>query len=457
MANQKDISIKEVSTGYRVYDYRTPIKFGGRIVDSMTLLDVEVRVADRSGREAVGKGSMPLGNIWAFPSDVVGGDETLSAMKALAERVRAIAESCSEFGHPVEIMTGLEDEFLSCAADASSELSLAEPIPKLCALVVVSPFDAAVHDGYGRLHGVNVYDAYGPEFMNRDLSTYLTDEFKGEYLDRYTLREPKPRMPLYHLVGALDPLTEGELAERIDDGLPETLGEWIERDGLTHLKVKLNGDDLEWDADRVLSVDGVAREVQEKLGVQEWFYSTDFNEKCPNVGYLIDFLKRIEEVNPACFERIQYIEQPTSRYLKEHMENRMHEAAAIKPVVIDEALVDFEHLRLSMELGYTGVALKTCKGQSQALLMGAAALKYGLFLCVQDLTLVGASFLHSAGMAARLPEVAAVEGNGRQYCPAAWSGEKGAWEDSWPDAFRVRDGTVGTAALTLPGLGHYPG
>lgn len=450
MANPKDVSVKEVSTCYRVYDYRTPIKFGGRVVDSMTLLDVEVRVADRSGREAVGRGSMPLGNIWSFPSDTVDGDGTLSAMKALAERVRAITESFNEFGHPVEIMTGLEDEFLAAAAEVSSELSLAEPIPKLCALVVVSPFDAAVHDGYGRLHGVNVYDAYGPEFMNRDLGAYLTDEFKGEYLDMYTLREPKPRMPLYHLVGALDPLTDAEVAERIDDHLPNTLGEWIEHDGLTHLKVKLNGSDLEWDVDRVLSVDGVASEVQEKRGVTAWCYSTDFNEKCPNVGYLVEFLKRTEEANAACFERIQYIEQPTSRYLKEHMENRMHEAAAIKPIVIDEALVDFEHLRLSMELGYTGVALKTCKGQSQALLMGAAAQKYGLFLCVQDLTLVGASFLHSAGMAARLPEVAAIEGNGRQYCPSANSD----WEDSWPDVFRVRGGTVGTAALTLPGLGH---
>ncbi len=231
MANPKDVAVKEVSTSYRVYNYRTPIKFGGRVVDSMTLLDVEVRLADRSGREAVGKGSMPLGNTWAFPSDAVDGDETLAAMKALAERVRAMTESGGEFGHPVEIMVDLEDEFLSAAAEVSRELSLAEPIPKLCALVVVSPFDAAVHDGYGRLHGVNVYDAYGPDFMNRDLSAYLTDEFKGEYLDKYTLREPKPRIPLYHLVGALDPLTDAEVAKRVDDGLPETLGEWIEHDG----------------------------------------------------------------------------------------------------------------------------------------------------------------------------------------------------------------------------------
>ena len=88
-------------------------------------------------------------------------------------------------------------------------------------------------------------------------------------------------------------------------------------------------------------------------------------------------------------------------------------------MVIDEALVDYESLLLSRELGYSGVALKACKGQSEALLMGAAAQKFRLFLCVQDLTCPGASFLHSASLSARIPTVAAIEGNARQYCPAA--------------------------------------
>lgn len=451
MSNPKDVSIKEVSTDLSSYDYRTPMKFGGRVVTGMTLLDVEMRVQNGSGGEAVGKGSMALGNTWSFPSDLVSHDDTLNAMKVLAERIRSVLDSCGGNGHPVEIMTEMEEEFLKAAEEVGGELSLAEPIPKLCTLVVASPFDAALHDAYGKLHGLNVYNACGPEFMNQDLSAYLTDEFKGEYLDKYTLRKPKPRMPLYHLVGALDALTDEDVKERLEDGLPNTLGEWIEYDGLTHLKIKLNGTDLDWDVDRVLAIDRVAAETQKKRGVAEWFYSTDFNEKCPNVQYLIEFLKRIEEIEPACFRRIQYIEQPTSRYLKQHMENKMHEAAKIKPVVIDEALIDFEHLQLSMELGYSGVALKTCKGQSQALLMGAAALKYGLFLCVQDLTLVGVSFLHSAGLCARVPKVAAIEGNGRQYCPAA----NREWEDKWPSIFKVGDGTLGTSVLTLSGLGHY--
>ena len=81
--------------------------------------------------------------------------------------------------------------------------------------------------------------------------------------------------------------------------------------------------------------------------------------------------------------------------------------------------------------------------------MAAAAQKYGMFLCVQDLTCPGASFLHSAGLAARVPGVGAVEGNARQYCPA---GNRG-WEDRFPTLFHPTDGTVETALLTGPGLG----
>src|SRR5205823_6294981 len=137
--------------------------------------------------------------------------------------------------------------------------------------------------------------------------------------------------------------------------------------------------------------------------------SLDFNEKCANVEYVLDFLAQIQERSPAAFQRVHYIEQPTHRDLRAHPENRMHRAAKIKPVVIDESLVDFDSLLVCRELGYTGVALKACKGHSEALLMGAAAQKYNMFLCVQDLTCPGFSFLHSASLSARIPTVAAIE------------------------------------------------
>ena len=97
----------------------------------------------------------------------------------------------------------------------------------------------------------------------------------------------------------------------------------------------------------------------------------------------------------------------------------MHEAAKLRPVVIDESLTDQEMLMLAREMGYSGAALKACKGQPQALLMAAVAQKHKMFLCVQDLTCPGASLIHSAGLAAHVPGVAAIEANARQYVPIA--------------------------------------
>jgi L-alanine-DL-glutamate epimerase-like enolase superfamily enzyme len=284
--------------------------------------------------------------------------------------------------------------------------------------------------------------------MEHDLSHYLGKEFTGEYLQQYVLKTPKAAMPLYHLVGAVDAITASDIRKRVNDGLPETLPEWIRYSGLTHIKIKLNGEDLKWDVDRVVSVDRATEETQAKRGVRQWNYSADFNEKCPNVDYLLAWIKQVREKTKSGFERIQYIEQPTKRDLKADRANVMHEASKLRPVVIDESLTELEALLLAREMGYTGTALKACKGQAQATLMAAAAQKYKMFLCVQDLTCPGASLIHSAALAAHVPGVAAIEANSRQYVPAANKG----WEARFPGIFDIRDGLVKTGQLNKPGL-----
>jgi L-alanine-DL-glutamate epimerase-like enolase superfamily enzyme len=450
MAESTDIFLKSVATSTNRINYRTPIKFGGRVVVDAVLFDVRVEVETRDGRRGQGFGSMPMGNAWAWPSQAVAGETTLASMVALAERLAAKAAGYSGAGHPLEITHDLAAEYAAAAAVVTHAAHVAEAMPRLAQLVAASPLEAAIHDAFGKAQGENAYNLLGSDWVSRDLSHYLTAEFAGEFLDRYTLRQPKPRMPLYHLVGALDPLTEADVAQPVGDGLPETLGQWILANGLTHLKIKLAGDDLRWDVQRVVAVERVAAQAQAQRGCQAWNYSLDFNEKCSGVAYVLEFLSRLRELSPVALDRVQYIEQPTHRDLRANPENRMHEAARIKPVVIDESLVDLESLLLAREQGYSGVALKACKGHTEALLMGAAAQKYGLFLCVQDLTCVGASFLHSASLAARVPTVTAIEGNGRQYCPI---GNRG-WDERFPSMFHITDGTVGTAALSGPGLGY---
>ena len=441
-----NIRVDEVSFAFEDIRYRAPYKFGGVAVDRATLINVNCVVRTRSGKVAKGFGSMPLGNVWSFPSRTLPYDKTLDAMKELAKRIGPITAGYKDYGHPIDINTTLEPEYLKAAALVSRELRLPAPIPKLCTLVTASAFDAAIHDAFGKAHGRSCYATYGADLMERPLSAYLGEAFRGERLDRYLLAQPRLDVNLYHSVGGADSLTAAELKTRVNDGLPETLPDWIKFNGLHHIKIKLQGDDLAWDIERVVAIDRIAQETRPDV---EWRYCVDFNERCPNVDYLLSFLRQVKEKTARGFERIEYIEQPTARDLKADRANVMHQAAKLRPVVIDESLTDLEALLDARALGYSGVALKACKGQSQAMLMAAAGQKYKMFLCVQDLSCPGASLIHSAGIAARVPGVSGIEANSRQYLPSA----NEPWKDKFPGLFAVRDGRLHTDALIGQGLG----
>jgi hypothetical protein len=106
-------------------------------------------------------------------------------------------------------------------------------------------------------------------------------------------------------------------------------------------------------------------------------------------------------------------------------------------------------LLLAREMGYTGAALKACKGQSQAVLMAAAGQIQRMFLCVQDLTCPGASLIQSAGLAAHVPGVAGIEANAHEYVPVA----NAQWIKKFPGIFHITNGRMATQTLTGLGLG----
>lgn len=429
---QTEVTIEEVRASFEDFHYRAPYKFGGKSVDRVTLLNADVTIRTKDGKRAKGFGSMSMGNVWAWPGKPY--DETLQGMKNLAGRIEKITAGYNEYGHPIDINHALEPEYIKAIPG----------VPKLAVQVTASPFDAAIHDAYGKLLNRSSYHAYGPDCMRRDLSAYLVGkEFKGEYPEQYIQREPSPKIFIYHSVGASDPIEKEDIAQPLNDGLPQALADWIRFNGLTHLKIKLNGDNLDWDVERVVRIEKAASSTTSDLT-----YCLDFNENCPNVAYFLEFLKQIKVKAPKAFDRVQYVEQPTRRDLKADRTNVMFEAARLRPVVIDESLTDLDSLLLAREMGYTGVALKACKGQSQAMLMAAAGRKYKMFLCVQDLTCPGASFIHSAGLAAHVPGITTIEANSRQYVPAA----NEPWKKKYPSLFVIKDGTIGTGVLNRAGL-----
>src|SRR4249920_1984806 len=103
-----DIRIDQVAFGYDDFRYRTPIKFGGTALDRATIVNVNITVSTRGGRRGRGFGSMPLGNVWSFPSKLLSYDATLAAMKTLVERIAKIVAAHKESGHPIDLMLAME-------------------------------------------------------------------------------------------------------------------------------------------------------------------------------------------------------------------------------------------------------------------------------------------------------------------------------------------------------------
>jgi L-alanine-DL-glutamate epimerase-like enolase superfamily enzyme len=444
-----DVRIEDIALRFEDFRFRTPLKFAQAVVDRQVMLTVSCTVRTAAGKEGKGFGTLPLNYTFTFPSRKLSPNARQGAMKSLAEEIAKVSAGYKEPGHPIDINWELAPLYFKAAAEVSKRLRLAEPIPRLCTLVTAGAFDAAIHDAFGKAHGLSCFHTYGPEHMNHDLSHYLGAEYRGEYPGRYIQSEPRERMPLCHLISAIDPIEASDNTRPIRDGLPEALPEWINHNGLTYFKIKLNGDDLKWDVERMRHIEKVTAQTQKKRRVQNWAYIPDFNEKCPNVEYYLAFLGRLKEKMPACFKRIKYVEQPTHRDLKAHPENDMHVAAKLCPVVIDESVIDVDSVLLARTMGWSGVVVKSPKGLTHMILTACVAGKQKMLVAGGDMSCPGAALIQTASFQARLPGVTSIEANARQFLPAA----NRAWEKRFPGMFQVTDGMMRTAELVKPGLG----
>lgn len=445
-----DISIIEVRPYFIDTKCRVPLKFGAAVVERLTFCRTSVTVRNRKGREANGWGGIFLMDSWCFPTAGIPHEQKDVAMKEMVTRFARLFESHDGYAHPIDIFMDIEREFGNIKRELTAKYEFPEDIPDLCVLVCASSIDAAIHDAFGKVNGICTYDGYTSRYMKYDLGKYLGGKFEGRFIGDFLRKSYRETIPVFHLVGGLDKLRKSELNENdVRDGLPNSLDEWIERDGLVCLKVKLKGTDLKWDMDRFLEVVDVAHEVKDRIGETALYFSVDTNEQCEHPDYIVEMLIKIKEKSQRAFMELLYIEQPTERDLYLH-EFDMRRAAAIKPVILDESLVDIRSFNMAMELGWSGVALKTCKCHTHALLFACLAEESGIPYTVQDLTNPGIALIHSVGLAARLNPMMGVEANSIQFFPGA----SAAVAPVHPGLFRRENGMLNTKSLTGCGLGY---
>ena len=113
-----------------------------------------------------------------------------------------------------------------------------------------------------------------------------------------------------------------------------------------------------------------------------------------------------------------YVEQPFP-YDLEADRIDVHAVSARKPLFMDESAHDWRFIRLGRELGWSGVALKTCKTQTGAILSLCWAKAHGMTLMVQDLSNPMLAQISHVLLAAHAGTIMGVESNGMQFYPEA--------------------------------------
>ena len=423
---------------------QVPFRFGKETLERVTCARVMCEVEEASRGPFRGWGESPLSAPWAWPGDV-----------PLPDREEALRQFCCEVleawsavdagGHPLALGHAFLRETLpGLLGSFNVRQSRDSQLPYLAALMCCAPFDIALHDAYGHAAGRPVYDCYSSSDMSDDLAAYLgAADFKGRYPSDF-LSYGASRIPAWHAVGGLDALSgEATASDEAGKGLPATLEEWIRKDRLSRLKIKLSGTDFEWDYERVMNVVDVSmpRGVT-KLGV-------DFNGTVTDPQYVINLLGRVCRDRPDVLDALCYLEEP---FAPELLERGTDVSAVAKwaPCVLDESAHDWRVMEKASTLGYSGVVVKTCKTQTEALLTLSWAKHHGLEVLTQDLTNPMLAQIAHAQLGAHASPGFGLETNSMQFYPDASADEARVH----PGLYQRVGGCLDLRTIRGPGFGY---
>ena len=446
-----DIQISGVSLNFIPIKTRVPLKFGSETLNSVTCARVQVEVNKKDGTKSFGWGETPLSVQWVWPSSL-SYQERLDSLLAFCEILCADFHSFRDFGHALELghtfvferMPIKLSEFNSVFRDSK------EPMPWLAALVCASAFDLSLHDAYGMANEIPTYQTYNSSFLNSDLSNFIEPidknnfSFENKTPADFLVHDLPNEIPVWHLVGGLDPLTQSELSgNEPKDGYPVDLGGWIERDGLKCLKIKLRGNDSKWDYNRLVNVGKIGCE----LGIE--FLSADFNCTVTDPEYVNEILDQLKINYQTIWDKVLYVEQPFP-YDLEKTRIDVRSVVERKPLFMDESAHDWKHVRMGLNLGWNGVALKTCKTQTGALLSLCWARAHGMQIMVQDLTNPMLAQISHVLLGFHAGTIMGVESNGMQFYPDASKNEAKVH----PGVYQRREGVLDLSTIRGPGFGY---
>ncbi len=436
---------------------RLPFRFGVITVTHGRQAVLRARIRLEDGSEHWGIAAETLAAKW-FDKDPglsdAQNEHQLRRALELAEAATLAAGANTAFGH-------FADTYAAVTAAGA-----AEGLNPLVASYGRALLDRAMLDALLKAKGLCFFAGMRANIGGMAPHAVAPDLAGFDFADFLAGLDPLRRLHARHTVGLVDPITAADQAERVEDGLPETLEEVAATYRHRYWKLKVGGH-VAADVDRLCRIAGVLDRLH-----GGYHASLDGNEQYEDAEGALA-LWRAMQAEPRLARlcrSILYIEQPVKR--ARALETGMGALAAERPVIIDESDGPLDAFVTGRALGYAGVSSKACKGVWRSLVNLARCRAWNdaegrerYFMSAEDLTtLAGVCVQQDLALVALLG-LPHVERNGHHFVDG-FSGRPKAeavrFMEAHPDLYAdtprgprlaIRDGLLDIGSLEVPGLG----
>jgi hypothetical protein len=438
------VKLQAVECFERDFKLRLPFRFGVITLTEGTQAVVRATIALEDGRTSVGFAAESLGAKWfdknpAF-SDAQNLDQLRQALYVAIELYRNRGWST-----PFGLYADTYRDQLARGSDLGLVPLVASYGPAL--------LDRAILDAVGRAEGLSFAELIKRNSAGIGLPAELTPDLASFDLPGFLASlQPGRSIAVRHTVGLVDPIVASDQvpAERVNDGLPETLEEVARHYRGRFYKLKVSGS-IDADTDRLSRIAAVL-----DAGGIEYQATLDGNEQYDDIEGVIALWQRIKETPRLArlAESILFIEQPIKRQVA--LSKPVHALAAEKALLIDESDGEIATFPSALAMGYTGVSSKTCKGFYKSILNAARCAMHNargvgprLFMSAEDLTtLAGVSVQQDLALVSLLG-LTHVERNGHHFIDGmsfAPRPEQASFAAAHPGLY---DAASGTARLRI--------
>ena len=354
------IALKESQLGLRNSTTRLPFRYGNVCLSScpQAVLQVTLEV---DGQLAHGYSGDCLPPGWFDKSPEKNYAQQIDDMLEISDYAQQVF--LEEFTHPTQFFPAW-----LAASGRIHEWAHGQNFTPLLASFGASLIERAMIDAMARAARPSFHQLVHENLLGIEPGQ-VHRQLGSHSINQWLPSEPTTSIFVRHTVGLADPLTAADIPveERLDDGFPQSLEEYLAQSSICYLKVKVSNQ-LDNDIGRLLTIAALV----EKHRGNHYSITLDGNEQYHQAGefdHLIESIRSQSELATLLANTL-VIEQPLARNiaLDEKQTAGVRQLAKTIPVIIDESDGTLNSYPEAIDLGYRGVSSKNCKGTIKSLL-----------------------------------------------------------------------------------------